>query len=221
MRHVHAALGPPEGWIDYPGGWPNQIETALLDAVFSANARYGRPRAPGRRPTGVFKVIENWQRQRHLDRLDSLTEMVATAEAISPDRLPDVLDNRQWAPGRQLRKANAVIEAARALRDVGIDGAADLADPNRRERAGAAYQSVPGLGWVTFDYFLSLLGYPNVKADRMLIRFVSDAVGAPVDAHTARRLAVDAAAQMNEDPRRLDHAIWDYQRGTGSGTGVR
>lgn len=34
-----------------PGGWPGQIEAALLDAVFSIQARYGGP------TTGVRGVV--------------------------------------------------------------------------------------------------------------------------------------------------------------------
>jgi len=58
----------------------------------------------------------------------------------------------------------------------GVEHSIDLANPTVRDAAAAAYTSVPGLGWVTFDYLLSL-GHPTVKADRMVIAFVGDAIG--------------------------------------------
>jgi len=36
VGHVDALPGSPEGWPAHPGG----IEAALVDAIFSANARY-------------------------------------------------------------------------------------------------------------------------------------------------------------------------------------
>lgn len=212
VDHVAECLGDRETWVQYPGGWPGEIEVALLDAIFSANARYGRHRAPGAGPTGVFKVIENWRTRRGADPLDDLSAMIELAEAIGPEHMPDLLGNRQFVPGGRLRKGVAVYEAARGLRSAGVEHAADLADTATQTEAAAAYSAVPGLAWVTFDYFLSLLEHPNVKADRMVVRFVQDALGRPVNGKAARGLVLAAAQVVVVDPRTLDHAIWDYQR---------
>lgn len=42
----------------WPGGWPVEIEAALVDAVFSVRARYGR-RELGI-ATGVYGVVQRW-----------------------------------------------------------------------------------------------------------------------------------------------------------------
>lgn len=212
VEHVTECLGERDTWVLYPGGWPGEIEVALLDAIFSANARYGRPRAPGRGPTGVFKVIENWRTERGTEPLDDLSAMIEVADSIGPEHMPDLLGNRQFVPGGRLRKGVAIYEAAKGLRDVGVEHAADLADSATQTNAAAAYSAVPGLGWVTFDYFLSLLEHPNVKADRMIVRFVEGALARAVNEKAARRLVLAAAGRMAVDPRTLDHAIWDYQR---------
>ena len=56
---------------------------------------------------------------------------------------------------------------------------------------------------------------PGVKADRMVIRFVADALGiaeAAVPAERANALVTRAADAVGRDPRYLDYAIWLYQR---------
>jgi hypothetical protein len=62
-----------------------------------------------------------------------------------------------------------------------------------------------------------LVGLPDVKPDRMVRRFVADALGrsgaTAVGADEARDLVMATAARMGVSPRELDHAIWSYQSG--------
>ncbi len=212
VKHIADTIGDQDSWVGYPGGWAGQIELALLDAVFSANARYGKPASGGRAATGVHKVIDNWREVRGVSPLDSLSALIAAAQDLGLENLPDRLDNRQTVPGGAMRKGVAVYEAAVRLAGVGVDHSSDLADDQVRGAALEAYTSVPGLGWVTFDYFLSLLGHPTVKADRMVIRFVKAAVGATPTAEDARTLLLASSTALEvEDPRVLDHAVWEYQ----------
>ena len=40
-EHVKETIGEdPAQWTKWPGGWPGDIESALIDAVFSARAIY-------------------------------------------------------------------------------------------------------------------------------------------------------------------------------------
>ena len=213
LDHIANTIGIPDNWVGYPGGWHDEIEVALLDAVFSTNARPGKPAVNGRAATGVRKVIDNWRALRGDGPLDSLADLVATAEDVGVDKLlPDQLDNRQTVPGGSLSMAAAVTEAARKLLSVGVDHATDLVDPDKRAAAADAYSSVPGLGWVTFDYLLSLLGHPTVKADSMIEAFVAEAVGSSTNPEQVRDLLRAAAKRLGvEDPRVLDHAAWEYQ----------
>jgi len=58
-----------------------------------------------------------------------------------------------------------------------------------------------------------LLGVPGVKPDRMIKRFVGDALGrANVPAEECSVLLHQVANNMGVDATRLDHAIWSYQR---------
>lgn len=58
---VRHDLGAPAKWPPRPGGWPDQIELALLDAVFSLNARYGRGAENSTPATGVHRVVDGGQ----------------------------------------------------------------------------------------------------------------------------------------------------------------
>ena len=65
LDHVleHTRLLLSNGWEPWPGGYPNAIELALLDAVFSIRAHYGRAAGPGHpTPTGVPAVVGEWRK---------------------------------------------------------------------------------------------------------------------------------------------------------------
>ena len=56
-EHVREAIGEdPALWTKWPGGWPDDIESALIDAVFSARAIYR-----SKRGRGISRKIADWQ----------------------------------------------------------------------------------------------------------------------------------------------------------------
>lgn len=115
-------------------------------------------------------------------------------------------------PGKSMRKAEAVAKAAHRLIAAGAPSSKQFDVTSDEQRR--AYVGVSGLGHVTWAYLGMLLGQPGVKADTMIRRFVSAAVGRPtVDAARARELIEATAVQMDVLPTDLDHAIWSYQRG--------
>lgn len=191
-----------------PDGWHDEIATALIDAVFSMRARYDSP-TPGR---GVFNRVKAF-REGHPDKHDDLRAL----KTLGEHELIDIMGSTQTA-GRS--KASAAIEAAEALTDKGIYSAADLTEGPLKE-AKKAYTGVHGLGWITFEYFLMLLGKPGVKADTMITRFVNAALAEealpPVDAQEAHRLITEVFDQHKQEHwgglTALDHTIWRFQRG--------
>lgn len=197
----------PTDWEAWPGGWPGEIEVALLDAVFSIRARY----------SGVRRVIDRWREHRGPGPLDALQELAAYVER--PDDLVEVLGSRQRVPGGSATKAAAVANAARRLVDGGVvsSRAFDPRDPDQRR----AYVGVAGLGDVTWTYLGMLLGTPGVKADTMIRRFVSRSQGRDVGADEARRLVGGAADRLGCDPIALDHAVWAHERSQRGGNGAR
>jgi hypothetical protein len=123
-----------------PGGWPNEIEAALIDAVFSARATYGGPNS------GVRAVVRRWRDEREKANgaavpLDDLTEIARYADRGA--ELADILGNHQRVPGNATTKATGVACAAQNLVNVGVRHAADVVE--REAAARQAYLRVPFL----------------------------------------------------------------------------
>ncbi|WP_289020129.1 hypothetical protein [uncultured Ornithinimicrobium sp.] len=194
----------PQPWTDWPGGWPDEIEAALLDAVLSIRARYGSPH------TGVRGAVTRYRDAVGGGELDDLARLAAYDAVL----LGQILDNAQRTSGRP--KSGAIVEAAGNLVRAGARRAADL-EPKTHKRA---YTRVHGLGGVTWEYFTMLLGRPGVKADTWVTRWVSSHVGREVTSREAHDLLTQVAGRL-VDPdmdsphaflTRLDHQIWRAAR---------
>ncbi len=66
---------------------------------------------------------------------------------------------------------------------------------------------------LTWTYFLTLCGVPGVKADRMVVRYVSLALGEPVSGEEAEHLVGHVARNLGTSEIKLDHTIWRYESG--------
>jgi 3-methyladenine DNA glycosylase/8-oxoguanine DNA glycosylase len=185
----------PEAW---PGGWPDQIESALIYAVFSVRARYGNRL----KKTGVYGAVMRWQDHRQ-GAADNLAVLAKTPETDLRS-----ITNAGKVAGRT--KAQVVIDAAQALTAAGVLHAADFL--NHEADARAAYLSVKGCGPVTWAYFRMLLGHDDVKPDTWVQRFVQDKIPTATTAEQASRLVHAVAAHLDVDATALDHAIWRYRR---------
>lgn len=195
---------PAESFTAYGGGWPREISTALLDAVFSMRATY-RSKHPG---VGVRGRLETF-RTDHPSVTNELTELVALGEA----EIRRVMGNAKTS---QRLKSTAVIDAARRLVDTGVTTADDFRDMEIGNMK-KVYTSVHGLGCETFEYLAMHLGIPGVKADTMIIRFVKRSLQehgiSPDRELDARALVVSAyeATGLGETLTHFDHAIWRFE----------
>lgn len=184
----------------WPGGWPGQIEAALIDAIYSIRARYGGPK------TGVRAVVNNWrERDGHTGRADDLEALAG----MSPEEFVKIVKNSSQASGRL--KGEIVIDAARALSKAGLRHSGDLTDAPEQKRA---YLSVKGCGPVTWYYFRMLLGRPDIKPDTWILRFVKEALGRTVSPEEARTLLTAVAAERGVSASELDNVVWNFARGT-------
>lgn len=200
VAHVRQEIGEiPDTW---PGGWPDDVELALIDAVFSIQARYGSRE----KLTGVYGVVHRWQchRDGHADDLRRLAD-------ADPAELQAVLANNSVISGRP--KYEVVKEAAQRLVSAELVTASDVRGDV--EAARSAYTGVHGLGDITWSYLRMLLGAPGFKPDVWVLRFLADAVGQPVEPKLAFQLLEGAAGVLDVDATQLDHAIWSHQRSQG------
>lgn len=190
----------------YQDGWSGQLPMALLDAVYSIQARYSTPNGKGLLPRlRKFKEL-------HPAAATDLRELAD----LSEEQVAAVV-GRGVISGRT--KASAVLEAARnllALQPAVHDADSyDHANPEHRR----AYLKVHGLAEVTHNYFGMLLGYPDVKADTWIIRAVQRVaneagLAITVDAKLARAVLVRVheSARLGESVTHLDHAVWLSER---------
>jgi len=182
--------------LTWPGGWPGQIEAALLDAVYSVRARYGGP------DTGVRRVVKRWIMHR-----DGSADDLTVLAHQEPADLARIVSNSAKASRRL--KAAIVVDAAEALAGAGLHHADDFTGSDSQRRA---YLSVTGCGPVTWAYLGMLLGKPGVKTDTWIVRFVSAAVEGQVTPKQAEHLVIGAANKLGVTATQLDHAIWQTAR---------
>ena len=211
LRHI-GTLGHPGAWPE-PDGYPG-LALCVLNAVWSIGVRYG----------GVRNVVARCRKLveaegRDAER-DGPREFFVLAEELgSPDAFAAALNNRQRTSSRNgILKAEAVQHACRVLDQAGVTSNEELLalGPDELEDLRARFVVVRGQGsGLSFDYILMLAGRPGVKADRMIRRFVAEALGLrsenDVSLIDARELVVAAAAAVGVDAHRLDHAIWNAQ----------
>lgn len=208
---VNAELGARSGWAAWPGGWPGDIESALIDAVFSARAVYKSAR--GR---GVHDQVCTWQASRPAGG-SSLERLRDEIEAAGVPEWAIHFKNSQHSPGRSPSapegslKAAAVLEGAQRLITAGVSVADDITDETSGA-AKAALKSVSGIGYATSNYFFMLLGRSGVKPDRMVHRFIADSIGGnTLSNQDADRVITSAAAEMGVPAHELEHAIWKWE----------
>ena len=197
LREFISTELPRDSWKPWPGGWPDQIEAALIDAVLSIAAQYGTPQ------NGVRGAVSRYRQAVGTDWPDDLARLAA----YDPEKLQAVVNN-QKVSGRT--KASAIVEAAGNLLAEGVQAASDL-DPHDPAQK-RAYTSVHGLGPVTWEYLGMLLGKPGVKADRWILRFVSRGLGRDLSSAEAHSLLHEVSNRLDTSPTELDHAIWAYER---------
>lgn len=132
----------------------------------------------------------------------------------------EIVANRQRTSSRGgILKAEAVRLAADVLIDAGISVPTDIASATpeqlmdvRRRWTGIRGQG-SGLSW---QYFLMLSGEEGVKADRMIRRFVADALECDeqdISQDDAHELVTEAARLLGLSVSQLDFAIWLHQSG--------
>jgi hypothetical protein len=212
LLHVAATIGHPDNWDKWPGGWPGDIEAALVDAVYSARAVYR-----SKRGRGIYADVADWRhsRARRSYSLDALIEEIDTVGVVT---WAHKFGNLQVSPHRPASapcgrsKAATLRQAACVLRDHGVN-TADQIDLSNAESARLALCSVPGIGYATSNYFLMLLGAPGVKPDRMIHRFLLEAAEHSFTNREADRAIHAAAENLGVQPHQLDHAIWRFESG--------
>ncbi|TLM82669.1 hypothetical protein FDW83_11995 [Pseudarthrobacter sp. NamE2] len=206
-RLLVAIAAIPTPWKEWPGGYPNRLDLALIDAVMSIRFRYGRERSDGTW-TGARGTVLRYQK--HVEHVAPVAKMSHLASQ-DPVALEKVLNRQKVHAGKT--KVLAIVEAAKNFTSVGITEPEHLNPHNDSHRK--LYTSVSGLGPVTWEYLTMLLNHDGVKADTWITAFVGRALLRQVSSKEAGLLVKEAADKLGVAKRTLDHAIWGYVSTTG------
>lgn len=212
-----AALGDPNEF-ERPEGYRG-LALCVIDAIWSMGVRY----------SGVVRVIDRYRAERAAGGKnaddDTPGDLVAFVDALGgPSEFAARMKNRQLTSTRGgVLKAGAVYQAAKQLDSLGVRSPARLSEASEKQRdeLADAWSGIQGQGsGISWSYFLMLSGTQGVKADRMVRRFLADALGRPsaedVGVAEAVELVTAAAERLNTEPTTLDHQIWLYQRAQGT-----
>jgi hypothetical protein len=192
---------------------------AILDAIYSTGNHY----------SGVTNVVSRYAAARRAEGADPQADTASSLVDVfdrwgGVDGFVDRTNNR-WRTSTTKGapfKAHAALEAAKVLQRHGIENANDaVAKLSLREARESSdvtreWLAIEGQGSaLTWNYFLMLVGIPGVKADRMVVGYVSSALGGArqVAQKEASRLVESVADAIGVNYTRLDHTIWRYQSG--------
>lgn len=215
VRRIATELGPPPTW-------PSPVLVEGL-ALCIMNALY----STGNRSEAVVQVLDRYRRRRLAagadPAADGPAELSAEIESCGGHQgFADALGNhwRAWQSKTAPYKTKVVYEAAALLANASVhdrDGLeAALKDPAVHDRLKKGWLSLPGQrSGLTWRFFLMNSGIPGVKADRMITRWTSRALGRAVTPLEAERILIGAAERLGVEARRLDHAVWGKERKRG------
>jgi hypothetical protein len=213
----------------------SNISLCAVNAIFSIGVRY----------EGVLNVLNNFSQFLELDRdyanvgeFPAIENQLSTNETLGHlanmtiDQLADdVFQNRTRTSTRNgILKAEASLNALTILNNYNLNYYQDIhnlylqVNNEQKNAFERAFLAIHGQSrGVSLKYFLMLTGdISMVKPDRMLKRFISNAVNLNINHITDDIVihlityAVDMINGVNGNanmyPRRLDSIIWNYQR---------
>lgn len=193
-------LNPSSQWKPFDG-YPGSLALCVLDAIWSINVRYPVTR-------GVIGRYRNQRRWQGNPEEDGLPELLAVYDRLGGvDAFIEQVGtrNRVATQSDAMCKGDAVLLAATALHDLGIDTADQFRDADGTtlgDQARKAWLAIPGQrSGISWRYLRMLAGLPDVKPDRMVVRFIASALGVEESTITTHR-AVEAPGPLA--PRQPD-----------------
>jgi hypothetical protein len=211
------------------------LPLCVIDSVFSIGVRYESTRRTVDQWCVKYRWGKNWKGIGGERTINEFLEILQPYENHWEDMANNVFRNRQRTSTTSgILKAEAVFRFSVILQRFGIQTFADALSEGLRDDFSYAIKAIPGQkSGLSLKYFLILAGHDDcVKADRMVTRFVANALGVQdVPLTLAEQLVKEASLSLRSEfpklvPRVLDNKIWEYQRnqkeqGKPSGDGCR
>jgi hypothetical protein len=223
IRRTLGDLGAPlseEETYEY-----SSLGLCVIDAVYSIGVRYESTS----RTVGDFCRKYGWEKNRAKAKEEhTISAFIAALQPYEnkwEELAVKVFDNRQRTSSRGgILKAEAVFRFAKVLQKFKIERFADVMSGMKGDVRRAILEIRGQSSGLSYNYFLMLAGKTDkVKEDRMISRFVANAVGrANLSDGESEQLVRAAAGVLQTEypkltPTSLDYLIWKYQRDQGDG----
>ena len=174
---------------------------ALLETVMD----YQNPTTTVQR-AGTYFADNRWDEIRTLDNLERVLARFP-ADREGNDELAQYLwGYHHWRRAQELRGLVAY------FRERNVTDLAALKAWAVASTAEDFVGHVKGLGTAVYHGLVMRLGVETVKPDVHILRFVSDAIGRPVNELEAIEALEEVAKRLDLSARTLDWSIWEYQR---------
>jgi hypothetical protein len=235
LSAIERDLGDHSLWFA-PDGYPSSLALCVIDSIFSIGVKY-------QGVVNVVKRYRQYRLDQSGNAdADGGLELMGTFQHLDGfDGWASKFENRQRTSTRSgILKAEAVMREAHTLADHGVWSVRDLHTARTQGRLDAIksdWTRVPGQrSGISWSYFLMLARvlpdgedgdvgsgpsapYPDddiagVKPDRMIKRYIADAIGTTEQRLSDRKAAALVKAAANAkgyDVVALDHAIWRFQ----------
>jgi len=196
------------------------LPLCLVDAIFSIGVRYEGTRNVVARYAKHARIAPYREGNAFIDS-ERISDLVRRIETVGGADIAasSLFGSRQRTSSRNgVLKSEAVYQAALMMQRRRVETLTDFRDQNDEELE-REFRAIRGQGsGISWSYLCMLAGDDNgVKPDRMIQRFVADALGREVGSDMSRDLLVRSAKTLSTrgtllTPRTLDYAIWEYQR---------
>jgi hypothetical protein len=221
VAHIRQTLSDLRSPLSDPAYEYAAVPLCVMDAVFSIGVRYESTE----RTVRDWCARNGWEISRkHATAERTVTDFLKILEPYENrwlEMATEVFHNRQRTSSKSgILKAEAVFKFCKVLQRLGIETFADALGSGLRQDLRLAIKGISGQGsGVSYDYFLILVGHEDaVKPDRMVMRFVANALGVrdlplEVSAELVREASKSLRPEFPElTPRLLDNKIWKFQR---------
>jgi antitoxin (DNA-binding transcriptional repressor) of toxin-antitoxin stability system len=200
----------------------HSLPLCVIDAVFSIGVRY----------EAVEKTVQRFCTRFGLQRISnprfsdagkqlSVEQFLTLCDEYGVERMAnEIYQNRQRTSSRNgILKAEASLRYAQVLRQFNVNYLQDAVKIIGNPDFETAISAIPGqASGISTRYFYMLVGSDDyIKPDRMIMRFINDALQLSLSIQDSHKVIVAGAEQLklrypNLTPRLLDYAIWNYQR---------
>ena len=194
--------------------FPAHLSVALVDAVFRFRPGDGeRPSSPVERYCHRFGVARRradvWELP-NAGEQESLADLASHYDELGTDAMADEVSRSRYPiPGTSIGRAELVLDATHALRDIGVGVLQDI----RARRPGDIEGVLGPLPGADEHFVRRLLMYTGdddfVRGDAPVRSFVAHALGRKsIAAGQAVNLVRESAYELVVSPRYLDYRIW-------------